>query len=113
MNEDNLLNVLMVLGNGYGKLAVCQVFSKDVIGKSKANSLGAQASLPARSGQSAIAGTPAGKDACAPRGAPYSRATIFIISRGSERRSLGDHLKLRFLILHRTRPHHNIEPTRL
>jgi hypothetical protein len=33
----------------------------------RANFLGAQASLPACIGQSVIAGTPAGKDACAPR----------------------------------------------
>jgi hypothetical protein len=35
--------------------------------KGRANCLGAQASLPARFGQSVIAGNPAGKDACAPR----------------------------------------------
>ena len=35
--------------------------------ESRANILGAQASMPACSGQSVIAGNPAGMDACAPR----------------------------------------------
>jgi hypothetical protein len=35
--------------------------------ESRANILGAQASLPACFGQSVIAGNPAGRDACAPR----------------------------------------------
>jgi len=48
-------------------LAVCPVFPKDRIEEIKANILGAQASLPACFDQSAIAGNPAGKDACAPR----------------------------------------------
>src|SRR5262245_21004527 len=38
-----------------------------LLGKGRANFLGAQASLPAYFGQSVIAGNSAGKDACAPR----------------------------------------------